>query len=57
MSLKHIARYKAIQNGSTIEEELIRLKKIKSLDYKDMFQTEDNKHNKKILKMEVKINE
>ena len=37
MSLKHIARYKAIQNGSSIEEEL-RLLRIKSqINYENMF--------------------
>ena len=46
MSLKHIARYRAMENGTTVEQELARLKAKSKINYELAFLDEWNAYEK-----------
>ena len=49
MSLKHIARYRAMVTGNTVEEEMAVLKTREKGSYKKLFGVKDEFRRKKIL--------
>jgi len=58
MALKHIARYKAMENGTTVEQELAWLKARSQINYDMVFYDEENAYQKyKWLKKNKKLKE